>query len=78
MRIYLKEAKYFRLGVANADYIGTYDPFVNFSIQTSDGLVLQVLVDASGELLLHHLFLDPDEGLGFFDNDDNVFHKVTE
>lgn len=76
VRLYLKKAKYLRLGIANADFIGTYDPFAHKTIQTNEELVLQVLIDSTGNQVLHHLFLDPDEGLPLSGNEVDVFRKV--
>ena len=42
-----------------------------------DELVLQVLVDSSGNLVLRHLFLGPDEGIPLFGEDRAIFHRVA-
>lgn len=53
-----------------------YDPFVNKAVKMENELILHVRQDASGQLILHHLFLGADEGFPIFGAESLIFRRV--
>ncbi len=53
-----------------------YDPFEEEFVRMRWRLVLQVRTDSSGNLILHHLFTDPDNGFLVFGSQRRYFQKV--
>jgi len=78
-RIHLPGAHYYAPGSNNEfapSYV--YDPFLQATLELDDELVLHIRLDSSGKLLLHHLFLDSDEGFPIVGANTLIFRHIAE
>ncbi len=53
-----------------------YDPFEGEIVRMRNKLVLQVRTDSAGNLILHHLFTDPDNGFLLVGGQRRYFQRV--
>jgi len=53
-----------------------YDAFAEDTVTMVGELVINVRADRSGELLLHHMFIEIDEGFGVIGCERNIFRRV--
>jgi hypothetical protein len=54
-----------------------YDPFADTLIQMVDELALDVRVDGSGKLILHHLWRSSDDGFALFGGMGEFFQQIS-
>jgi hypothetical protein len=52
-----------------------YDPFTDEPVQMVNELILVILVDARGNLILHHIWTSSDRGFLLIDKDREIFYR---
>lgn len=55
-----------------------YDPFADRIVTMVDELLLVVLVDSTGEIVLHHVWISSDQGFSLFEGNKQVFYRIGE
>jgi hypothetical protein len=54
-----------------------YDPYTEDLVQMVNILLLDVRVDESGNLILHHLWTSSDRGFAIIGGDEEIFYRTT-
>ena len=76
VQIWLERGKYFRLGYNLSKKLPIYNPFTEEFEDVATQLILEVRTDSAGNLILHHLFLDADQGFALIGGERQYFRKV--
>ena len=54
-----------------------YDPFIDELVQMVDELILDVRVDGSGNLVLHHMWTSSDRGFALIGGNEEIFFRTA-
>lgn len=90
VRVHLQGARYYAAGILDAERDGMepadpetprlpwpfYDPFADEHLEMVNKLVLNVRADASGELLLHHMWMHSDRWFALAGCEEEQFRRV--
>ena len=75
-QVLLDNGKYFLLGYSLSDKLPIYNPFTGEFLRPSTQLRLEIRTDSSGELILHHLYIDADAGFPLFGREHQFFRRA--